>query len=151
MGWHGRREDVCHQLASVPDLLESSQKVAGRLSDRSFLLEQKETLRPNRTTVHKRPKQHTDLGLLIPAQLSLLNSPGLPWWSRAWGFAFQRRGCGFSPCRGARILHILQPKNQGLKQRQCCSKFNKDFEMVHNENKMFFKFLKNKFPASAER
>mgnify|MGYP006996390501 CR=1 FL=1 len=43
MAW----EDVHHQLVSVPDLLESSQKVAGCLSDRSFLLEQ-ETLRPQK-------------------------------------------------------------------------------------------------------
>ena len=29
------------------------------------------------------------------------------------------------------IPHALGPKNQNIKQKQCCSKFNKGFKMVH--------------------
>ena len=36
-------------------------------------------------------------------------------------------GAGLIPGRGAQIPHALWPKNQGIKQKQCCNKFNKDF------------------------
>ena len=76
VGWHGRGEDVCHQLVSVPDLLESSQKVAGLPSDGIWQwdfpsLTEGDTESHKRATAHKKPKQHADPGLLIPAQLSL--------------------------------------------------------------------------------
>ena len=77
MGWHGRRQDICHQLASVPDLLESSQKVAGCPSGRSLLLEQ-ETLRPQKNHSLKEAETAHRPGPQIPSQLSLLSSPGLP-------------------------------------------------------------------------
>ena len=36
-------------------------------------------------------------------------------------------GMGLIPGQGAKILHALQPKKQNIKQKQCCTKFNKDF------------------------
>ena len=35
---------------------------------------------------------------------------------------------GSIPGRGAKILHASQPKNQNMKQKQCCNKVNKDFK-----------------------
>ena len=35
---------------------------------------------------------------------------------------------GLIPGRGAKIPHASQPKIQNIKQKQCCSKFNKDFK-----------------------
>ena len=32
------------------------------------------------------------------------------------------------PGGGAKIPHALQPKNQNIKQKQYCNKFNKDFK-----------------------
>ena len=32
------------------------------------------------------------------------------------------------PGRGAKILHASKPKNQNIKQKQYCNKFNKDFK-----------------------
>ena len=37
-------------------------------------------------------------------------------------------GCGFSPCRGAKIPLAWQPKPHNIKQKQYCSKFSKDFK-----------------------
>ena len=37
-------------------------------------------------------------------------------------------GVGSIPVRGAKILHASQPKNQNIKQKQYCNKFNKDFK-----------------------
>ena len=37
-------------------------------------------------------------------------------------------GAGSIPGRGAEIPHASPPKNQNMKQKQCCSKFNKNFE-----------------------
>ena len=36
-------------------------------------------------------------------------------------------GVGSIPGQGARIPHALGPKNQNIKQKQYCKKFNKDF------------------------
>ena len=38
------------------------------------------------------------------------------------------RGVGLVPGWGAKIPHALQPKNQNIKQKQYCNKFNKDFK-----------------------
>ena len=35
---------------------------------------------------------------------------------------------GLIPGWGAKIPHALQPKNQNIKQKQYCNKFNKDFK-----------------------
>ena len=37
-------------------------------------------------------------------------------------------GAGLILGWGAKILHALQPKKQNIKQKQYCSKFNKDFK-----------------------
>ena len=37
-------------------------------------------------------------------------------------------GVGLIPGQGDKIPHGLQPKNQNIKQKQYCNKFNKDFE-----------------------
>ena len=36
-------------------------------------------------------------------------------------------GVGLIPGRGAKLLHALWPKNQNMKQKPYCNKFNKDF------------------------
>ena len=38
------------------------------------------------------------------------------------------RGTGSIPDQGARIPHASGPKNQNIKQKQHCKKFNKDFK-----------------------
>ena len=35
---------------------------------------------------------------------------------------------GLIPGQGAKILHALRPKNQNIKQKQYCNKFNKDLK-----------------------
>ena len=41
-------------------------------------------------------------------------------------------GCsGLIPGQGAEIPYDPWPKNQNVKQRQYCNKFNKDFKMIH--------------------
>ena len=37
-------------------------------------------------------------------------------------------GAGSIPGWGAKIPHALWPKNQSIKQKQCCNRFNKDFK-----------------------
>ena len=37
-------------------------------------------------------------------------------------------GAGLIPSRGAKIPHASRPKNQNIKQKQYCNKFNKDFK-----------------------
>ena len=37
-------------------------------------------------------------------------------------------GAGSIPGQGTRIPHVSQPKNQNIKQKQYCSRFNKVFE-----------------------
>ena len=47
--------------------------------------------------------------------------------SNAWG-------AGLTPGQGAKIPHALQPKNQNIKQKQYCNKFNKDFKKIKINN-----------------
>ena len=47
-------------------------------------------------------------------------------------------GEGSIPDQGAKISYALCPKNQNMKQKQYCNKFNKDF-------KKWFTFFKNIF------
>ena len=44
-------------------------------------------------------------------------------------------GAGSIPGWGAKISHALGPKNQNIKQKQYCNKFNKDLKMVHVKKK----------------
>ena len=52
-------------------------------------------------------------------------------------------GAGSIPCGGAKIPHALGPKNQNIKQKQYCKKFNKDFKNGPHQKKIFKK-KKNK-------
>ena len=45
-------------------------------------------------------------------------------------FVFQCRGTGLIPAWGAKIPHASWPKNQNMKQKPYCNKFNKDYENV---------------------
>ena len=54
--------------------------------------------------------------------------------------AFTAVGSGSIPGRGGKIPHVSWPKNQNMKQKQYCNKFNKDFKKVHIKKK---KNLKN--------
>ena len=38
-----------------------------------------------------------------------------------------QEGAGLTPDREAKVPHISWPKNQNMKQKQYCNKFNKDF------------------------
>ena len=44
-------------------------------------------------------------------------------------------GVGSIPDGGAKIPHALGPKNQNIKQKQYCSKVNKDFKNTPHQNK----------------
>ena len=39
---------------------------------------------------------------------------------------FNAKGAGLIPGQGAKIPHALGPKNQNMKQKQCCNKSSKD-------------------------
>ena len=47
--------------------------------------------------------------------------------SNAWGV-------GSIPGRGAKIPHVLGPKNQKIKQKKYCNKFRKDFKNGSHKN-----------------
>ena len=54
-------------------------------------------------------------------------------------------GVGSIPGRGANVPHASQPKNQNIKQKQYCNKFNKDFKrMVHIKKKSLGKKKKKR-------
>ena len=48
-------------------------------------------------------------------------------------------GVGLIPGLGAKILRALRPKNQNIKQKQCCIRFNKDFKHSPCKKKVFFR------------
>ena len=49
--------------------------------------------------------------------------------SSAYDFAFQRGGhVSLTPGWGAKIPQASRPKNSKIRQKQCCSKLNKDFK-----------------------
>ena len=48
---------------------------------------------------------------------------------------FNAGGMGSIPCRGAKIPHPSRPKNQNIKQKQYCNKFNKDFKNGPHQKK----------------
>ena len=43
------------------------------------------------------------------------------------------------PGQGAKTPHALQPKNQNIKHKQYCYKFNKDFKTGPHKKKLFLK------------
>ena len=43
------------------------------------------------------------------------------------------KGAGLIPGQGAKIPHALGPKNQNMKQKQCCNKFSKDQKSKRND------------------
>ena len=49
------------------------------------------------------------------------------------------RGAGSIPGRGAKIPHAFQPKNQNIKQKQYCNKFNKDVKNGAHQKKKSLK------------
>ena len=51
-------------------------------------------------------------------------------------------GTGSTPGRGAKIPQASQPKNQNIKQKQYCNRFNKDFKNGPHQKKK--KILKKK-------
>ena len=52
----------------------------------------------------------------------------------------------------AKIPHALQPRNQNIKQKQFCNKFNKDFKNgPHPEKKNLKKKKKNSAIAESEK
>ena len=51
-------------------------------------------------------------------------------------------GVGLIPGRGDKILHTSWPKNQNIKQKQYCNKFNKDFKNGPHQKKKKRKNLK---------
>ena len=47
-------------------------------------------------------------------------------------------GEGLIPGQGAKISHVSRPKNQNIKQKQYCNKFNKNFKNgPHLKKKVF--------------
>ena len=48
-------------------------------------------------------------------------------------------GVGSIPVRGAKIPQASGPKNQNMKQKQYCNKFNKDFKKMVHIKKNFLK------------
>ena len=54
-------------------------------------------------------------------------------------------GAGSIPGQGAKIPHAPRPKNQNIKQRQYCNKFNKDFKNDPHQKKKILKKLKIKW------
>ena len=48
-------------------------------------------------------------------------------------------GAGSIPGQGAKIPHASGPKNQNIKWKQYCNKFNKDFLKGPHQKKIFFK------------
>ena len=50
-------------------------------------------------------------------------------------------GVGLIPGRGAEIPHALRPKNQNIKQKQYCNRFNKDFKNGPHQKKNLKKKL----------
>ena len=54
-------------------------------------------------------------------------------------------GAGSIPGRGAKMPHALRPKNQNIKQKRYCNKFNKDFKRWATSKKKKKKDMFKKF------
>ena len=53
-------------------------------------------------------------------------------------------GEGLIPDWGAKVPHDLRPKNQNIKQKEYCNKFNKDFKNGPHQKKKKKTFKKEK-------
>ena len=53
---------------------------------------------------------------------------GLPWGPVGKISSSNAGGSDLNPDQEAKTLHASQPRNQNIKQKQYCSKFNKDFK-----------------------
>ena len=51
---------------------------------------------------------------------------GHPWRSRGSDSPSSTEGAALIPGQGAKIPHAVRPRNQNIKQKQYCNKFNKD-------------------------
>ena len=51
-------------------------------------------------------------------------------------------GSGSIPGQGAKIPHASRPKNQNIKQKQYCNKYNKDFKNGPHQKKKILKIKK---------
>ena len=76
-------------------------------------------------------------GPLAESKLRHRDFPGGPVVKSSPSYA---RGAGSIPGRGAKFPHASGPKNQNIKQKQYCNKFNKDFKNGPHKKKS----LKNK-------
>ena len=84
-----------------------------------------------------------------------MNFLGLLWQSMVTTSPSSAGGAGSIPGQGAKTPHDLQPRNQNIKWKQYCSKFNKDFKNGPHPKKSFrkeivlFCYLKkrNEFPT----
>ena len=58
-------------------------------------------------------------------------------------------GVSSIPGQGAKILHILWPKIQSIRQKQCCNKFNRDLKNSPHQKNLFKRvpiyFIENNF------
>ena len=65
---------------------------------------------------------------------------GLSWQPSDKDFIFHAEATGSIPSLGAEIPHVLQPKNENIKERQHGNKFRKDFKNgPHQEKRNFLK------------
>ena len=59
---------------------------------------------------------------------------------------FNAGDAGLIPGQGAKIPHASGPKNQNVKQKQYCNKFNKDFKYGPELNNFFKGSVRGGFP-----
>ena len=59
-------------------------------------------------------------------------------------------GVGSIPGRVAKVPHALRPKNQNIKQKQYCNKFNKDFKNDSHQKKIIKKQRKTSVARANE-
>ena len=76
-------------------------------------------------------------------------------WLKLCASNARERGAGSIPGQGANTPHDLQPRNQNIKWKQYCNKFNKDFKNGSHPKKSFrkeigfvFFFKEMNFPPS---
>ena len=60
-------------------------------------------------------------------------------------------GAGSIPGQGAKIPHASRPKNQNIKQKQYCNKFNKDFKNGPHQKKKKKRKKKSKKKTKKEK
>ena len=70
---------------------------------------------------------------------------GLPLAVQRLRLPFKAEGVGLIPGQGAEIPDALWPKNQNIKQKQCCNKLNRDFKNGPHQKKKKKNLKKNFF------